>query len=195
MSAVSSLSEGFQQADHDQTKRGGSVVRNIDVERVELAQNMAVVSSEERRHVIAGDDFSCDTKAPWEDHQNRSVVENAAGEHMPIVDRAVENVQEEQRPSLVVADDNRFHAVFIDCGHGAVIELAGEASRPIHQAGGDAADIHDTALLQQPSTARSKTSEYISYRDDFTEMSDNHATCSATDSRLACLLPLLLKEL
>lgn len=178
LSAVSSLSEGLRQADD-----GGPLVRNTVDERLESAWNMAAVSDEEHRHIVAGDDLWCGTtETRYEDH--RSVVENAAGEHRPSV-VSVGNILEKHRPSPVAADSHH-HAV----SNVAVTENADKASHGIYHADGDA--TVNVAPLPQPSTARSKTSEYISYKDDFTEMSDQHGTHSTTDSRSAELLPLPL---
>ena len=185
MSAVSSLSEGLTQAD-DRAKHGGSFVRNTVDERSELA----AVSDEERGHVVASDNFRCGTEAAYEDHRKQSIVENASGERRASMDGAVENIPVEHRPSLTAAD-GQHRGMSVDHGHAVATERVDEVSQQSRHGGGDAAVSHDVAPPPQPSTARS---EYMSYRDDFTEMSDNHGTHSATDSRLADLLPQLLRE-
>jgi len=184
MSAVSSLSPGLSQANDDQANRDGSFLRNAVDDKLETARNMAADSGEEHRHLVAGDSFwAAGTETLYSDHQKLSVVENAV-EHRPSVDRAVENIEEDYRLGHIVGDDGRHQAEYIDHRHDVVMEPEDEESHHIRHVGGDAADNHDMAPLPQPFTARSKTSELISYRDDFTEMSDDHRTHSAADSRL-----------
>ena len=193
VSAMSSSSEGLRPVDDDQTNHDGYLMRNAVDERLEAAKNIAEVSDKERGDVVAGDDSWGSTEAAYKHHQKLSAVENAGGVQRPSVDGAVESVQEEHRPNLISADDGHPEAECIDHEHDAAVGLHDEESQHIYHSTGDATDNHDLALLHQPSTARSKTSEYVSYGEDFTEMSDDRATHSATDSRLAELLPLLLR--
>jgi len=187
-SHVSLSSESLREANGDGVgERRESIARNAVGENLESAQSaveftthvdMLAVSDEEHEHVLTGkgQEPRRSTDVAYKDHQSQLGIDSVA-EQCRL--RADELSQQEHRPNLITADDN----YATDNGHGVATEPDNAVSLHYHHAGRGATVDHDIVPLPQPSTGRSKTSEHMSYKDDFTEISDNLHTRSAVDSR------------
>jgi len=195
-SHLSSSLEGLRELESD---RAGecreSLARNTFNENLELAHGavastthdgMIADGDEEHRHVLTGEknqEPQFTVNMAYKRHQNQPSVENVADRCRPDVERAVELSQQEHRTSMITADDK----YAISDQHSVAAE-PDNAVTPHHcHAGGDADVNHDIVPLPQPSTGRPKTSEHMSYKDDFTELSDNQLTRSVIDSRFVQL--------
>jgi len=154
-SPVSLLSDDMGQA-------GEELGRTAADERLDSTWSVMA----DHRQVAASDDPLHNDEMPSEGYLGKHSNENAATERGSDLDGAVSSVERDQRPSLVMADDRSV----IDDGNCMATEPGNEHFHP----------ADDTAPLPQPSTARS---EFTSYRDDFTEMSNNHISRLAADAR------------
>ena len=168
---ASSLS-GLSQASDDRVDCGESLARKSSGEKLLSVSAVVAVGNEEDGRVATGKDREARSsdELVYNGHQNQLSVKNATEEHQPVDNR-------QQWASITTVDDH----YAIDHRHNVDMEPANAVSPYIHPAGGDAAVNCDIEL--QLSTARSRTFEHTSYKDDFTELSTNHGTHSATQSR------------
>lgn len=195
-SHVSSSLQGLRELESD---RAGecreSLARNTFDENLELAHSavastthggMMADGDEEHRHELTGkrsQEPQFGAHMAYKRHQNQPSVENVADRCRPGIERACELSQQEHKTSMITADDK----CAISDQHSVAAEPDNAVSPHHCHAGGDADVNHDIVPLPQPSTGRSKTSEHISYKDDFTELSDNQLTRSVFDSRFVQL--------
>ena len=192
LSVVSLLSEGGLRQAND--ARDGSL-RQANDEDDGLFARMAINDKLESTwsEVSVSDEEDHDDVVASEGQELRfsaeMVYNGSMEECRPSVERPVEGSRQEDRSSLVRADDDYTPH---ECRHSVVTERANTACQHIDYAGGDAAINNDTAALPQPSTAHCKTSEHTSYKDDFTVISDDHGVQSDMDSRFVELFTMVV---
>ena len=174
-----SVDRGFEERrpgmDQGVDERRPSMDRRVEVRRPSLDQGV-----EERRPSVdrrveerrPSMDRRFEERPPSMDRgvkERRRSVDRGVEDRRPSMDRGAEYIGQEPILGLKAA-----------AGDKIMEDRPSLVAEPANVDVGDTVN-HNIALLLQPSTTRS---DYTSYKDDFTAMSDNHAIHSITISRL-----------
>ena len=174
-----SVDRGFEERrpgmDQGVDERRPSMDRGVEVRRPSLDQGV-----EERRPSVdrrveerrPSMDRRFEERPPSMDRgvkERRRSVDRGVEDRRPSMDRGAEYIGQEPILGLKAA-----------AGDKIMEDRPSLVAEPANVDVGDTVN-HNIALLLQPSTTRS---DYTSYKDDFTAMSDNHAIHSITISRL-----------